>query len=346
MTLRGSLRTNAPASVVSWIATQPLTGTLSARHGDQEKRIVLRHGKVALAWSNNPRQYLARYVTLHETFRDRAGLSEAIRAHEREPQIPLGQQLLARDVLDKGELQRVLQWKVQDTIFDLLTWRDGRFEFRPGEQRFAEIQTVALDVMPLLDEGKQIVTTLEHAYAIFPDRDGDLELLKDVEPHSDLERRVLERIRAHASIDEICELESPTDFPVYGILSGWYEQGALRPPAATRTQTQSIRLLKNKSSGDAAGSATEAPELGRRSCEGCGAQMPSTSTECAACGLASETKATGKDTTYKSAASHALALRCHGAVWSRLRWLPACEPPEHRSSAAQPRGDPRSPRAG
>jgi hypothetical protein len=172
MGLKGNLRTMDLPEILQWISVGRKTGTLHLERASIEKRVVFRHGDIYTSWSNDPRESLGQYLIRHQRLSEEQ-LFETMLLGERMG-VPLGAVLIDRSMLSESDLRDLLERKVQDTIYDVFLWPEGRFEFVDGEIQEdvqvylnLEVTSVVLEGARRLDEWKRIRKVIPSAQATF-----------------------------------------------------------------------------------------------------------------------------------------------------------------------------------
>jgi hypothetical protein len=203
MGLKGNLRTKDLPEILQWISIGRKTGTLHLERASIEKRIVFRTGDIYTSWSNDPRESLAQYLIRHQRLSEEQLFETMLRGEKQG--VPLGAVLIEESLLSEADLRDLLERKVQDTIYDVFLWPEGRFEFVDGEiqedvQIFLnlEVTSVVLEGARRLDEWRRIRQVIPSAQATFR-REGDG---AQVPPRS-LEGHALRLATAGKSVAEI-----------------------------------------------------------------------------------------------------------------------------------------------
>jgi Domain of unknown function (DUF4388) len=166
MSLAGNLRTMSLPDILQWIATGRKTGTLHLERRSINKRIIFSEGNIFSSWSNDPRESLGqflirdRHVTEEQLFR-------ALLAQEKEGRL-LGSILVSEGTLTEDKLKKTLNAKVEETIYDLFLWTEGRFEFKDNEVPEDVLIHVEMPVTRVILEGIRRVDEWERIRKAFP----------------------------------------------------------------------------------------------------------------------------------------------------------------------------------
>ncbi|MEZ4362562.1 MAG: DUF4388 domain-containing protein [Kofleriaceae bacterium] len=132
MSVRGSLATMPADDVLDWIGRRRLTGVASFERRMMVRSLGLSEGNVLWASSTRKDEQLGAILTRSERVTERM-LSEAVAARS-QTGVPLGKVLMMAGVIDESSLVDVLATKIRETVTDVLSWRDGTFDFIPRPQ--------------------------------------------------------------------------------------------------------------------------------------------------------------------------------------------------------------------
>ncbi len=115
--------------VLDWAARRSLTGVASFERKMVVRSLGLADGEILWASSSRKEEQLGAVLTRSERVTERM-LSEAIAARS-QTGVPLGKVLMMSGVIDEAALVDVLATKIRETVTDVLSWRDGSFDFVP-----------------------------------------------------------------------------------------------------------------------------------------------------------------------------------------------------------------------
>lgn len=166
MSLAGNLRTMSLPDILQWIATGRKTGTLHLQRGSIDKRIIFSEGTVFSSWSNDPRESLGqflirdRHITEEQLFR-------ALLDQEKQGRL-LGSILVSEGKLTEEKLKKTLNAKVEETVYDLFLWTEGKFEFKDNEIPDDVLIHVDMPVTRVILEGIRRVDEWDRIRAVFP----------------------------------------------------------------------------------------------------------------------------------------------------------------------------------
>ncbi|MBI5380086.1 MAG: DUF4388 domain-containing protein [Nitrospirae bacterium] len=147
MSLVGRLEDLALPDIFQIISLSKKTGTLVVKGKAGTGMVVFRNGQVIQAATDLPQQGLGEFLVEGGVL-GRAALEEALEAQRREPSRPLGQILLQMGKVTPRLLEQVLRRQIEETVFQLLGWQDGFFDFALGEMGSPEMGMTELYLEP------------------------------------------------------------------------------------------------------------------------------------------------------------------------------------------------------
>ncbi len=157
MSLNGKLEDVSLADVMQFVHLGRRTGTLSLSRGRQEAEIGFHRGQIVSAWAPGSKRLGDLLVSEHLVTPER--LRELLRKQASEqPRRSLGQVLVATGTLEFEQIRRAIEKQIETSIYELVTWTHGSFEFALDELK--PIDDIAMypgDVIPKLDLNTQMV---------------------------------------------------------------------------------------------------------------------------------------------------------------------------------------------
>ena len=203
MPLSGNLATMGFPDLIQWVAGSRKTGILVIKGARCTKRILFHGGLVAAVSSDDPAEQLGAllvgwgYVT-------EAGLQELL-AEQRRMGTMLGETLVRRAVLRRDELRRVLVVQTEESVYDLMGWREGEFFFLEEAQSRRDFRGLDLPVDHFLMEGARQEDERRRFAELVPDPSFVPSPARHAGPlpGSDVERRVLAAVDGVRSVREV-----------------------------------------------------------------------------------------------------------------------------------------------
>lgn len=168
MSISGNLSDIAVVDLLQFIHMSQRSGTLIIDSNRGPAHISFQRGRIAAAWSPSSLSVVKHLI-------QRGVLAEsdveAAEAH-RQTNVPiqsLGQTLLDAGLVSMPDLREAVATKIEQTIFDLISWRSGAFELIADEIQVDEELTFAPgEVLPELDIDTQGI--LLEAVRLFDER--------------------------------------------------------------------------------------------------------------------------------------------------------------------------------
>ncbi len=235
MALRGSLTDFSLPDVFQLITFSRKTGVLRIRSGvDASGAVWFRDGEVFFAQSNWHHEPLGeRLVAARKITPSALEKALGIRAAEPDGGRRLGQVLVDEGYITEKVLEAFVQEQIQDTIFDLMRWESGEFDFELLPEVVDEdigltvsIENVIMEGSRRLDEWARIKKKVPSMDVVFKmataPGEGTFEIsLKPVE------WSLLLLVDGTRSVAELARATGRTDFEVARILYGLFSAGLL-----------------------------------------------------------------------------------------------------------------------
>ncbi|HUO87080.1 MAG TPA: DUF4388 domain-containing protein [Thermoanaerobaculia bacterium] len=212
MAIAGNLQTMQLAELLQWLSQGQKTGTLVIEHGAIEKRVFFRDGRIIASASTDPQEYLGEFLVRHGHIEVEA-LNAAVRRQE-ETGMLLGKLLVTTGALAEGDLQPLLEVKTRESLYDLFTWPEGRFEFFDDQLPDKEMIPSRLEVTGIVLEAVRRLDEWGRIREAVPTLDAVPVVVKSVDDAkaTAAERRVLAEIDDRSTVREIRDRAHTTDF--------------------------------------------------------------------------------------------------------------------------------------
>ena len=234
MALRGNLKDFTLSDVFQLIALSRKTGVLRMHRRDASHGSVwFRDGDVFFAESNWRRERLGdRLVAARRITPD--ALQWAVQLRAAEPQgRRLGTILVDEGHISRDVLEAFVREQILDTVFDLMRWEDGEFDFeltleRPEEDigLSVSIENIAMESGRRLEEWERIKRKVPSTDIVFKmstaPGEGPFEI--SLKP---IEWNLLLLIDGTRSVAELARAAQITDFDVAKVVYGLFSAGLL-----------------------------------------------------------------------------------------------------------------------
>ena len=230
MGLKGDLTTMGLEDIFQWLAVGKKTGVLELKGFLHTKRVFFHDGKVSSVWSSDPREYLGQYLLAYNRINEEQ-LREALASQEDENQL-LGRILVSRQLITETEIRRIVQLKVEESIYDTFLWDVGTFEFHDGQTPPQKTMLLSLDVTGIVLEGARRVDEWKRIRSVIKGGDAILaavsEAIAEMLPLAPEDADLLGRLDGHKTIDQVVlEMRAP-EFRVHKLVFDLHEKGMVR----------------------------------------------------------------------------------------------------------------------
>ena len=230
MGLRGDLTTMGLEDIFQWLAVGKKTGVLELKGFLHTKRVFFHAGKISSVWSSDPREYLGQYLLAFNRITEEQ-LREALATQEDENQL-LGRILVNRQLITETEIRRIVQLKVEESIYDTFLWDVGTFEFTDNQTPPQKTMLLSLDVTGIVLEGARRVDEWRRIRNVIKGGDAILdavsEAIAEMLPLSPEDADLLGRLDGHKTMDQvILEMRAP-EFKVLKLVFDLHEKGMVR----------------------------------------------------------------------------------------------------------------------
>lgn len=145
--LRGLVATMPVADLLEWMDRRAISGTVHFEREGMSRRLLVEAGSVTRVTSSHPAEHLGRVLVGAGYVTDEQ-LAGVYRAGQ-----PLGQLLVAGNYVAEDEMRAVLEHKVLEAAYELLSWDDGSFTLEPGALPPRNEVAVAVPIARILAEG-------------------------------------------------------------------------------------------------------------------------------------------------------------------------------------------------
>lgn len=248
MGLKGELSTMSLEDVLQWLAVGKKSGVLELRGVLHTKRVSFRDGRITAVWSSDPREYLGQYLLAFSRITEEQ-LREALATQEDENQL-LGRILINRQLVTEAEIRKIVQLKVEESIFDTFLWDLGTFEFHDGAPSHQRTMLLSLDVTGIVLEGARRVDEWRRIRQGVKGNDAVVcaipEAIAERLPLAPEDADILARLDGHKSLDQvIIEMRAP-EFKVNKLIFDLVEKGMARivEPGGRSGEKSSLQLQR------------------------------------------------------------------------------------------------------
>jgi len=191
------------ADLLQWVSQSRKTGTLSIEGDPYNKKIYFQDGLVAAASSENPREFLGYYL-VGWGFVTEMELQELLDMQNQYGTM-LGELMVIVGSVDRENLDRVLQVKTEESIYELFLWEEGDFRFLENIMPAKKFQPLNLPVDAIIFEGVRRKDEWTRFCELIPDPSWIPTVVRavDVEQLAETELGILREINGENNIEQI-----------------------------------------------------------------------------------------------------------------------------------------------
>ncbi len=248
MALNGDLATMSLEDIFQWLAVGKKTGVLELKGSMHTKRVAFHEGRITSIWSSDPREYLGQYLLAYNRISEDQ-LREALATQEDEQQL-LGRILINRQLVTETEIRRIVQLKVEESIYDTFLWSVGSFEFQDGAESHQKSMLLSLDVTGIVLEGARRLDDWKRIRRIIKGGDAVLapisEAIAERLPLTPEDADVLTRLDGFKPVDQlVLDMRMP-EYKINKLLFDLHEKGLVRllNPGGNLGENPSLQLQR------------------------------------------------------------------------------------------------------
>jgi tetratricopeptide (TPR) repeat protein len=248
MAIKGSLSEATLPDVIQLLSYSQKAGCLSVTDGRNFGNIFIKNGKIIFATLLNRKDRIGDILVAKQKITT-GDLEKALEL-QKDRKKRIGEVLVEAGTITTATLDEELKEQIIETIFTMLTWDTGYFNFEadllPGEEEFTvelSPQGVLLEGARRIDEWRKIENKLPPFETVLVSK-GDCGAV----PLTEQEQKIIQLINGARNIDEILKL-SEYDFfetcrTIYGLISAGLLEKPEKPLTAQKT-TGDVAEFKN-----------------------------------------------------------------------------------------------------
>lgn len=230
MALSGDLTTMGLEDLFQWLAVGKKSGVLELRGPLHTKRVSLHEGRITSVWSSDPREYLGQYLLAFNRITEDQ-LREALATQEDEQQL-LGRILVNRHLITESEIRRIVQVKVEESIYDTFLWSVGSFEYHDGAESHQKSMLISLDVTGVVLEGARRMDEWKRIRRVIRGGDAVLapipEAIAECLPLAPEDADILARMDGRVRVDQLMLDVRMPEYKINKLLFDLHEKGLVR----------------------------------------------------------------------------------------------------------------------
>ncbi|MDZ4723507.1 MAG: DUF4388 domain-containing protein [candidate division Zixibacteria bacterium] len=217
MSLSGNLKTVAFPDILQLLATGKKTGILECRTNTRQKEVAFKDGNITYASSVNSSEDLLGQMLLKRGRISKTDLERAILLHKQTGR-QLGTTLMDMNLFEKQEVGECLKLQIEETVYNLFSWREGDFIFHEGASPKNAQFFIELSTMTVIMEGTRRIDEWLEIQKVLPPDESLLRLSSSPKTHSDEvvltldEFRMLALINGERTMTELIDHSSMGEF--------------------------------------------------------------------------------------------------------------------------------------
>ncbi|MEW6014135.1 MAG: DUF4388 domain-containing protein [Candidatus Zixiibacteriota bacterium] len=253
--LQGKIGRFTLPEIFQLIAQSQKTGTLGIQKDDDIVMVYFKKGRIIYGYG--PRQAYHIGELLRERGKITAEqLTDAVMTQSRNPSARrLGQILIEKNYISRGDLEQVVRNQVEELIYSLLAWDSGSFKFYENQYPTDEEITVDITVEKAILEGMRRLDEENRGKAIMPLSDTILMLSPQL-PEKQMEMALtreewslLALVNGRRTAREIVRMSRIPERECLkrlgSLMTGGILQSAGEPPAETDRLAEMVDRLAN-----------------------------------------------------------------------------------------------------
>jgi tetratricopeptide (TPR) repeat protein len=231
MAIKGSLAEASLPDVIQLLSYSGKSGCLSVTDGRNFGNIFIKDGRVVFATILNRKQKLGDILLTKQLIDDET-LNKALEIRKASKNKRLGEIMIEMGALSREVLDRELRGQIEQTIFTMLTWETGYFNFEADLLPLAEDYTLQLSAQELLLEGARRIDEWKKIENKIPPFETVLVRNEDAQsiPLTQEEEKIMELVDGVRTIDDILKLSEYDFFATCRTLYGLLSAGLLMKP--------------------------------------------------------------------------------------------------------------------
>jgi hypothetical protein len=224
----GELKTFDVFDLLEWISHRAKTGLLQLSRRSTTKKLAFGKGVLVSSSSNDPRETMGQ-VLVRDGLVAEAALFGALLKQEQDRR-RLGDILIGDGLLTQEQLLRTLRSTIEMQLYDVFLWPDGRFEFDDAASVPGALQDLAIDLRPVLEEGRHRRVLWNQLQPRFPSTEMTFRLTSDPVSVTDPGLRAILNLAAWGKTLAAISLETRRgEYETMLLIAGLCDEGLLAP---------------------------------------------------------------------------------------------------------------------
>ena len=210
MEIEGSIEEFSVPEILQFFSLHKADGVLRMKTKKEEADFGFKKGKIAAAAHKGEDFFYSINDYLFRAGKITEGELKDYSKRVSDSNVSVFQLLLQEGKVGGKELREIISFKIQEIIDEVLTWKEGRYSFHPGEALYTSSSiSVELDPNALVMEGMWRIDEWPQIKAVLPD--DNVVLKKKDKPEialelGDKENKVLEKFTDGVTIGELIRI--------------------------------------------------------------------------------------------------------------------------------------------
>lgn len=231
MEMQGSIQEFSVPEILQFLSLHEADGVLRLRAGREVVHFGMKNGKITDATYRGKETFYSIDEYIQRTGMISSEKLEEYRKKAKELDISTLDYLIQEGIFEEEEFERIISFKIQEIIDEVLTWDDGNYSFEAGKSLYKESgYSVRLDSNSLVMEGMRRIDEWPQIKSVIPDSNYSLSLKG--EPHIDVEmgkdeETVLDKFEEGITVEELVKVSGLGKFQTYNSVYKLIELGVL-----------------------------------------------------------------------------------------------------------------------
>lgn len=136
MSISGLLTTMNLPELLQWVKFGQKSGTIIFERRGIVKKVFVEGGLIVSSSSNDPKEYLGQILICFGWITEEA-LNEAFKLQSQTKKL-IGKILTEKYKIKEEQILQALRIKIEETVYDLFLWEDGKFIYQEGLEQLKE----------------------------------------------------------------------------------------------------------------------------------------------------------------------------------------------------------------
>lgn len=253
MELEGTLKATSLPELLQFLSSGKKSGILTVKSSDKQISLMIQDGKIVNSSSMDRPRKLGEML-VNRGFIRRSELEQVLAQQKSSAtEKLLGELLMENNLVSPEILKEAIRLQLEEEIWELLSWKEGTFQFRQTKDKHFSNILVELDIEPFLlegsrrlDEWSKIAKNIENEQLVVAINPINIEEFEREIALSESEWQVLALINGFYNVGSIVARSGLSKFETFQVLSSFLLADLIRikephevSPPATQEEEQS-----------------------------------------------------------------------------------------------------------